>query len=169
MSFHVHLTQDLDGGTCLYAPYKDFEPVREEFKRRIPYGARQWDPARRTWKIDRAYAHVLMHLLTQWQCAVTDDRPPPAAAPPWGHAPAAPAPPEPPSSGMPEDLAEALALFMLAPTATLEAAEALYRHFVKQHHPDHGGDPDTFRRWSLAMDTIRRYAKGFTSDDDLPF
>lgn len=55
-----------------------------------------------------------------------------------------------PSSSRPDSRAEALAILGLGAGATLREVKAAHRRLVKRHHPDVGGQVDTFRRIDAA-------------------
>jgi hypothetical protein len=40
-----------------------------------------------------------------------------------------------------------------------------YRHLARQHHPDLGGDPDTFRALTVARDLLLADARGHAGED----
>lgn len=69
---------------------------------------------------------------------------------------------ETPSIGHPaptvDSVREAFGVLGVAPTAPAEEVRAAYRTRVKEAHPDHGGDPDAFKRVCEAYATIRERA-----------
>ncbi|MFO0038301.1 MAG: DnaJ domain-containing protein [Synechococcaceae cyanobacterium] len=55
-----------------------------------------------------------------------------------------------PSRSRPDSRAKALAILGLGAGATLQEVKAAHRRLVKRHHPDVGGEVDTFRRIDAA-------------------
>lgn len=47
------------------------------------------------------------------------------------------------------------AILHLRPSAPMVIVTAVYRALVKLHHPDHGGDEETFKRLSAAYQRIK--------------
>jgi hypothetical protein len=128
----------------------------QEFKAAIPWDGRTWEGSRKRWLVSALYVTDLLTMLHGLGAQVADDR---AEA----HAPVA-------IPAMPEDLAQAFATLHLAPTAPLGAADAVFKFWVKQVHPDIGGDPALFRAANDAIQTIRRYLDPQEEeDDDIPF
>jgi DnaJ-class molecular chaperone len=46
------------------------------------------------------------------------------------------------------------AVLHLRPNAPQAIVKAAYRELVKMHHPDHGGDPDLFRKIQAAYEKL---------------
>jgi hypothetical protein len=154
----VRLTSDPDGAIVLEATYREWDPVREHFKREIPYEGRRWDEVRKRWIISVLYTADLLQFLTQHGAQIQDDRTPVtsvAAVPP-----------------MPEDLREAFDALYLAYTAPLCVAEASFRALSKYFHPDRGGDPQQFHTVNDAIAVVRHYLDPRPEDpdaNDIPF
>ncbi len=55
--------------------------------------------------------------------------------------------------------ADALAVLGLGPDASLRDARRAHRKLAKQHHPDQGGDPRTFRELQAAWEAIQSAAE----------
>ena len=70
----VRLTTNDAGDVLLESPYRDFEPVREEFKSAIPRHGRRWDGEQRRWVIGPLYADDLLDFLAQHGARIQDDR-----------------------------------------------------------------------------------------------
>lgn len=51
------------------------------------------------------------------------------------------------------------AVLAIAPDASLDVAEAVYRSLVKKHHPDVGGDPSRFLEIQAAIEQAREVLK----------
>lgn len=68
------------------------------------------------------------------------------------HGPPAPPPPPAPPRARAGD---AYARLGLAPSVARTVAEGAWRAIVKQHHPDAGGDPERFRVFLAAWETIK--------------
>jgi hypothetical protein len=154
----VRLTSEPDGAVALEASYRDWEPVREDFKREIPYDGRRWDADRKRWVIAALYVSDLMQFLSQRGAQVQDDRAPTTAA--------VAVPP------MPEDLREAFDVLYLAYSAPLCAAEAVFRALSKYCHPDRGGDVQKFHHVNDAIAVVRKYLDPRPEnhdDDTVPF
>jgi hypothetical protein len=152
----VRLSDGPDGGVYLESPYRDWEPVREDFKRAIPFDGRSWDGDLKKWLIRAFYVTDVLTFLTQHGAQVQDDRQPVAEL-----APRAP---------MPDDLRAAFVLLHLAPNAPLCVAEASYKALAKYYHPDMGGSAEQFHLVSDAIRVVRRYLNPQEDpDDDIPF
>lgn len=54
------------------------------------------------------------------------------------------------------DPSAARAVLGLAPAADLQQVEQAFRVAAQRAHPDHGGDPEGFRRAVVARDVLRR-------------
>jgi hypothetical protein len=57
-----------------------------------------------------------------------------------------------------DPIARAFETFGLSPEASSEEVKSAYRDRVKEVHPDHGGDPDEFKRVREAYATARNHA-----------
>ena len=153
-ALRVRLTSEMDDRVCIESPYH--QGLIEQLKATIPLGAREWNNDRRRWLVSALYVTDLLTLLHGLGASVSDERAEaqtPVAIP-----------------AMPEDLAQAFATLHLAPTAPLGAAEAVFKFWAKQVHPDTGGEAALFLAANDAIQTIRRYLDPQeTPDDDLPF
>lgn len=83
--------------------------------------------------------------------------------PPW---PNGPRDAEPRSAGAPPaakdakpDNASVWALLGVPPTATAEELKAAFRQKALATHPDHGGDPEAFRRVLRAYDEAKKRSR----------
>jgi DnaJ-class molecular chaperone len=56
-----------------------------------------------------------------------------------------------------QQLAAAYAVLWLRPGAPAPVVKAAYRALAQQHHPDHGGDPQTMLRLNAAYATINSH------------
>lgn len=153
-ALRVRLTSEPDNRICLESPYH--EGLIEQLKLMVPRGSREWSNDRKRWLVSALYVNDLLALLHRLGAQVVDDRPD-ATSP--VHVPA-----------MPEDLAQAFATLHLAPTAPLGAADAVFKFWARNYHPDLGGDAAIFRAANNAIQTIRRYLDPQeTTDHDIPF
>jgi hypothetical protein len=152
----VRLTDAPDGGVYLECPYREWNPVREDFKMAIPYGGRSWDDTMKKWVISALYVADLMTFLSGHSAQVQDDRQPIQEL-----LPRAP---------MPDDLREAFAALHLASTAPLCVAEASYKALARYYHPDMGGTAESFHAVGDAIRVVRHYLNPQEEpDDDIPF
>lgn len=55
---------------------------------------------------------------------------------------------------------EAYEVLGIAPSDSYEHARKRYRHLVKLHHPDRGGDPSDFLKVKAAWDTVNARGNG---------
>jgi hypothetical protein len=112
----------------------------EDLKAAIPYRFREWDPARKVWTIESAYADLAIEILLR-------------------HFPTAETPrhsrPQANTQTRPTDN-DPFATLHLLPSAPVEVVKAAYRALAKLHHPDVQGDAITMRRLTEAHDALSR-------------
>jgi hypothetical protein len=109
------------------------------FKAAIPWTAREWDAARKVWRVDEAFDAVVIDLAEQHGAIVTDKRP--VAE----------------SDQVPPALREACAILHITPGAPLAVAEAAYKALARLHHPDVGGDTATMQALNEAITTVKSF------------
>jgi hypothetical protein len=152
----VRLTDGADGDVLLESPYREWDPVREEFKAAIPWQGRKWDGEAKHWIIRALYVQELLTFLAQHQAQIQDDRA------------STQAPIDRPA--MPDDLRGAFAVLHLAPSAPSCVAEAAYKALVKYYHPDVGGTAELFTVVNDAIRVVRFYLNPEKDqDDEIPF
>jgi hypothetical protein len=141
MHYALLLPDDTEERFILKSPY---DPVFiAAFKAVIPWDAREWDAVRKVWRVDQAFAEVVIELAQQHGALVTDKRPVVAAE----HAQAPPA------------LREACARLCITPQAPLQVAEAAFKALAKLHHPDVGGDTATMQALVEALATVKAFTE----------
>lgn len=55
----------------------------------------------------------------------------------------------------------------VAPSASFDEVRAQFKRLAAQHHPDRGGDHDTFVRIKTAFDTLRAKHEALGPFDDI--
>jgi hypothetical protein len=111
----------------------------EALKAAIPYRFRDWDPARKVWTIEPAYADLAIEMLLAHF--------PDAEIPLRGRTRTTPIAPPP---GNP------FAVLHLLPSAPPEVVDAAFRALAKKFHPDKGGDPAVMRQLAEAHTVLTR-------------
>jgi hypothetical protein len=112
------------------------------FKAAIPWDTREWDAANKLWRVDSAFAEVVIELARQHGAMVTDKRPSLAIG-----------------DQAPPRLREACARLCITPDAPLQVAEAAYKALAKLHHPDVGGDTVTMQGLVDALATFKAFTE----------
>jgi hypothetical protein len=154
----VRLTSNPDGSIVLEATYREWNPVREDFKAAIPWDCRRWDDERKRWIISALYVADLLQFPQRVGAQVQDDRTPETLL---LERPA-----------IPDDLRQAFATLHVAYTAPLRVAEAAFRGLSKVYHPDHDGSEEQFCAIADAIAVIRRYLSPIPGDpnaNNVPF
>lgn len=133
----------------LYTPYS--AGFVQELKARV-YDVRVWHPDKKYWEVLPAWQAEMEGLIKKWftTCQIIDNRTATISQTQQATSLAV-------YQDMPADLAEAYQALHLLPDAPLEAAEAVYKVYVKFTHPDIGGDAQAFQRHADAIAIIRGY------------
>jgi hypothetical protein len=130
-------TRTAFGEAVLTWPY--CPAMLDDLKVAIPYRYRDWDPARKVWTIEPAYADRAIEMLLAHF--------PDAEIPLRGRTRTTPKAPPP---GNP------FAVLHLLPSAPPEVVDAAFRALAKKFHPDKGGDPAVMRQLAEAHTVLSR-------------
>jgi hypothetical protein len=114
----------------------------EALKLAIPAPYREWSPEKKTWYIYQEYDDTVIDLVESRGGRVSDKRPQMAT-----------------TAVIPGPLQEACTLLCVTADAPLHIAEAAYRSWAKQHHPDVGGDTETMQRFNNALATFKAFTE----------
>jgi hypothetical protein len=111
----------------------------EDLKAAIPYRHREWDPARKVWTIESAYADLAIEILLH-------------------HFPAAETPrrsrTQTHDQGRPAGN-DHFRILHLRETAPVELIEGAYRILARMYHPDRGGDSEAMQQINSAYAALR--------------